>query len=402
MNKRRLLAGIAALALCLQIPYAARGEVQARNTEENGRIARTVWEDENGQPAAGPEGYASVSYTYGTDRNTVEMYFDAEGQPYLTEGGYCGRRIQKDGKGNVILIEYLDRNGKRVLNRKGYGMVTVSYFQFGAVRNVFYYGLKKAVTVPSLGYASIVYEYSNKTMVGKTFRDEQGNDVDCADGYASIRQKVDKQYRVLNTRYTHADGSLAAGPDGWARCVRERDKKGRITSIRYYDENEQLTDRGTGYAWEEYTYDGDDITKVTRYAADGNPVADKAGVVTFVREEKDGRVLRERFLDRDGNRVTNSLAVAEIVYGYDEQGRLETVSYLDTDGSPARCNKGYAGYRDTKDGDGATVSRVYQGPDGSPAETAGGYSEVKYLYDETKTLTSTQYYDLNGNPVQAE
>ena len=402
MKEKRILAGITALVLCMMIPFAAMGDVKPRNTEENGKIRETVWEDENGQPAAGPEGYCSVRYTY-RDDNTFEQYFDEDGYPFRVNGGYYGRRVMKDGKGHVTEIEYLDENGNRTLNRQGYGMVVMNYFGFGALRSVLYYGLgKRQVVVPLLGYASILYEYSNKTMTTRTYRDEKGNPVDTADGYAFVKQKTDKRFRVLAVRYDHADGKPAEGPDGWFRCVKARDDQGRLVSLKYYDVNAQPTDRGAGYAWEGYTYEGDSIVRVTRYDAKDEPVADEAGVVTIVREIKDNRIVKESFLDREGKRTNNRLGVGAVLYSYDLQGGLEKVTYQDTEGNAARCRDGYAGYRDTKDEDGATVSRVYLGTDGTPTETSGGYSEVKYFYDETKTLTSTKYYDLSGKQIQAE
>ena len=59
--KRKLAAGITALVLCLTIPFAAMGDVKSRNIQENGKLKETVWEDDNGQPAAGPDGYYSDS-----------------------------------------------------------------------------------------------------------------------------------------------------------------------------------------------------------------------------------------------------------------------------------------------------------------------------------------------------
>ena len=254
--KKNYFAGIIALIICMLAVIPATAEISARNTEENGKVTETVWLDDNGNPAAGPEGYARVRYTYKREE-TIEKYFDTEGQPFQVSGGYYGKRVMRDGRGNTTEIEYLDAQGNRTLNRKGYALVGITYYGFGEVRTITYYGLnKKPVTVPSLGYASIYTEYSNKTMTARTFRDTKGNPVDCADGYAAVKQKVDKRFRVLSIRYDHANGKPATGPDGWFRCVKNRDDKGRITSIKYYDVNEQLTDREAGYAWEEYTYEG--------------------------------------------------------------------------------------------------------------------------------------------------
>ena len=402
MKKTRILAGIAALALCAMIPFAAQGEIKSRNIEEKGKIKETVWTDENGEPAAGPEGYASIRYTYTRD-TTTERYYDAAGNPFQADGGYYGRTVTKDGKNRIIEIEYLDQNGKRTLNNQGYAQVTMAYTGFGGVRQISYTGMnKKLVTVPSLGYASVTTEYSGKSVSVRTYKDTKGKPVDSVDGYAVMRQKLNKKYQVLSIRYDHADGSPATGPDGWYRCVKDRDDKGRLKSVKYYDENMQLTDRGAGYAWEAYAYEGDNVIKTTRYNLNGEIITDSAGVATYVQESKNERIARERFLDADGKRVNNEKGIGEIVYSYDAQGRLDTISYLDTAGNPAVCNDGYAGYRDTKDEDGITIIRTFLGTDGLATETRGGYSEIRYSYNEIKQLSSTQYYDLNGKQIQAE
>lgn len=402
MKKKKLLAVITALALCLLIPLGAPAETKAVSREENGKIRETVWQDENGRTVPGPEGYASVRYSYKQD-NTTEQYYDTDGQPFCTDGGYYGKRVQRDGKGKIIEIEYLDENGQRTLNREGYALTGITYYGFGEIRTVSYYGMnKKPVMVPSLGYASVYNEYSGTTMIRRTFRNEKGNPVDSAEGYAVVNQKVNKRFIVLSIRYDHADGSPATGPDGWWRCVKDRDEKGRLVSVKYYDVHGNLTDRGAGYAWEGYEYTGDNTVRITRYDLNNEAVEDRAGVAATEREIKDERIVRERFFDKDGKRTNNELGVAEILYSYDHQGSLEKVNYQDTEGNPVRCVRGYAGYRDVKDEDGATVSRTYLGTDGSATEVQDGYSEIRYLYDETKTLTSTRYYDLNGKQVRAE
>ena len=389
------------LACFLSVTGAA-AEVRTKDTEEEGRITQTEWQDEQGEPATGPEGYATVRYIYKRDTVT-EKYYDTAGEPCMAAGGYYARTVTRDGKGNIIQIEYLDRDGVRMLNTLGYGMVTISYYGFGEERMITYYGLnKRPVIVPSLGYASVVNLYSSKTLTNRIYRDEKGNPVDNADGYAEIKKKLNKRYQVLTTRYDHADGSPATGPDGWFRCVMDRDEKGRITSIRYYDTASKMTDRGTGYAWEGYTYEDENIVQVTRYATDDSVVEDEAGVAAVVREMKDGRVIREKFLDREGQRINNRLGVGAILYAYDLQGALEKVSYEDTEGKPVLCSEGYAGYKDTKDKDGATTARTFLGTDGLATELPGGYSEIRYFYDDTKQVTAVRYYDMNGKQVSAE
>lgn len=403
LEKKSVRTGILvmlALLACLCLCAGACAEAVPVNTEENGKIVQTVW-TENGEPAAGPEGYSTVRYSYRGNEKT-EKYYSATGEACMSSEGCYGKKTLTD-KGQVTQVEYLDISGERMLNLRGYAMMTVTYYQFGEPKMVTYYGLnKKPVMVPSLGYASVLDEYSNKTLKSRTFRDASGNPVDTAEGYAVLKQKMNKSFQVQRIRYEHADGSPALGPDGWYRCIMERDDKDRITSIKYYDTNENLTDRGASYAWEERTYPSADSVAVTRYDLDGNKVVDRAGVATVVRVMKDDRVERERFLDADGQPVLNELGAGAIVYGYDDAGRLVAVTYQDTDGLTAYCKEGYAGYRDTLDEDGTTLSRIFLTPEGLPAEVGDGYSEIRYVYDEFKNLTGKQFYDADGNKMREE
>ena len=386
---------------CVLALSCGAAEVTAETTEANGKVTQIEWKDDEGRPAAGPEGYAKVRYSYKGGEKT-ETYYDAEGVVCQSNEGSYGKKTTVDGKGHVTQVEYLDTNGKRMLNRMGYGMVTISYYGFGEVRLVSYYGMgKRLVVVPALGYAKVYNEYSYKTMTLREFQDVAGKPVDCAQGYATVKQKLDKKSRVLSIRYDHANGKPALGPDGWFRCKFERDDEGRITKIEYQDTEENLTDRGAGYAWEEREYD-DDLVYITRYGMNGDKVISE-GVATIARKEnEDGQITEERFLDENGKAAVNDLGVGGIRYEYDHEGRIETVTYLDTDGKTTSCNKGYAGYRDTRDEDGATVTRTYLGTDGLATEISGGYSEIRYFYDDTKTLTDTRYYDSNGTQVKAE
>ena len=115
--KKLLCVLLAALMLLACAPFAlADGDSagQAADTLHALGLFRGRAEDENGNPAAGPGGYAEVRYTYGSSTVT-EYYYDAEGNPCEAAGGYYGRTVTKDGKGQVKSIEYLGEDGKLTL-----------------------------------------------------------------------------------------------------------------------------------------------------------------------------------------------------------------------------------------------------------------------------------------------
>ncbi len=395
----RRLTALAAAVVCLVMFCAAAGaETTARETYSGSKLSRINWEDENGEAAAGPDGYAEVRYTYqGQDR--TERYFDADGNPYTVRGGYAGKTVTTDGKGQVTSVIYLDGKGDKTLNALGYNRVRMTYTSFGGVRFVGYYGTgKSAVTVPSLGYATVTTEFSGKEATSRTWADASGNPVDNAQGYAVMRQKLNSKHQVIRTRFEHADGTPALCEDGWSLRVIDRDGKGRITAVSWYDTAEKPTDRGLGYVREETEY-GDDFELVTRRAADGSLVPWYGDAVVLKRKVKDGRVVSETWMNAQRDPAEGPAGVSTTVYGYDITGRLETVRYQNAAGESALCAGGYAGYRESRDADGAVTGRTFLGVDGLPVMTIDGYSEIRYQYDEMKQVTATRYYDLNGNQV---
>ena len=398
MLKRLTVTILAAVILCTAFLIPAAGAEATRiETTESGRVVKAVWQDGAGNTVTGPDGYAEIRYKYGRGIVT-EQYFDENGTPVPARGGYYRKMITRDGKNRVTEIAYQNENGELMLNNDGYARVTMLYTSFGGMTFLRYFGTgRKKVTVPSLGYAEIATVYSGKTVTSRTWNDENSQPVEIR-GYASMKQKLNKNYQPVRTWYEHTDGRPATGPDGWSICERERDKKGRVTAVKYYDESGKLTDRGAGYAWEEIRYDGNDEL-VTRYGMDGQAVPIAGGAVTIRYREKDNRIIAESYLSADGGLTDGPLGVCTVAYEYDPDGRIETVRYQNAAGENVLCSLGYAGYRETRDADGAVTSRIYLGTDGKAMEIPGGYAEERYNYNSIKELTGMRKYDLNGNIV---
>ena len=399
MLKRLTVAVLAAVIFCASFGMtAALAETKLAETTENGRVVKAVWQDGSGNTVTGPDGWAEIRYKYGRGVVT-EQYFDENGAPVAARGGYYRKMTTRDGKNRITEIAYQDENGSLMLNSDGYARVTMLYTSFGGMTFLRYFGTgRQKVMVPSLGYAEIATVYSGKGVTSRTWNNENDQLVDNRQGFAAMKQKLNKNYQPVRTWYEHADGTPATGPDGWSSCVRERDKKGREISVKYYDESGTITDRGAGYAWEETRYDGNDRL-VTRYGLDGQavPVSEKA--VTIRYRMQNDLVTAESYLSADGGLTDGPLGVCTVAYGYDYDGRIETVRYLNASGENVLCSLGYAGYREARDADGAVISRTYLGTDGKAMMIPGGYAEERYIYNSIKELTGTRKYDLNGNIV---
>ena len=405
MNRIQRWTALAAAALMLLAPFAgSMAEVTAEKTEMHGKVKQITWKDENGTVTAGPEGYAEVRYSY--DKNdTTEMYFDAEGAPYQTAGGYSGRTVTKDGRGNISAVAYLDEKGKLTLNSLGYAKVMYKHFTSKEEREVIYCGAdgKTPVIVPSLGYAQMETKHRGNMFIGREYKDAKGNPIDIPAGYAEVKIQLSKKGNMpIKTQYLHADNSPATGPDGWSTCTMERDDKGRLLKAEYYDVQGYLTQAG-GCAGEEYKYGKNGVVTVNRFDTEGNRIPYDGAAVSVRRKMKGDTVLEETFLDEAGEPVALSAGYTMVSYTYDADGNLETTQYHDADGNKIACKQGYSAIRETRNAEGQLVSRQYLDISGQPVNNkVSGVSEERYEYDEAGRLTGVQKVDSQGNLVVSD
>ncbi len=400
MNRiRRMTAWAAAVLLLLAPGIRARAEVTAEKQTERGRVTEITWKDENGNIIAGPAGYATVRYEYEYQK-TTERYYDAEGFPYETAGGYYGRVISTDSF--LVITDYIGINGKLTNTKMGYARVERRTFMFGMERfTIFYDENGRTVIVPSLGYAQVETLASGKTMTGRIYKDEKGERIDTPAGYAAIMKKMNRDRQIIREWYEHADESPATGPDGWSRCeiIRDKNNKGRVTAVEYYDEAGRLTDAG-GYAREEYQYPKGGLVITTRFDAAGNRLSYGGDAVSVRRKTKDDLVLEEMYLDETGEPTSLPEGYAGAKYSYNSNGQLELTQYLNTAGEPTVCSQGYYAVRQVRDADGRLLSRTYLDQSGQAVSNTSGVSEERYEYDEEGRLSGTKKYDAQGNAAE--
>ena len=401
MNRiRRVTAWAAAVLLLLAAGTGAQAEITAEKKTERGRVTEITWKDENGNVTAGPEGYATVRYEY-AHQKTTETYYDAEGFPFETEGGYYGRIVSTDSF--LVTTEYIGINGKPTNTKMGYAKVERRSFMFGAERyTIFYDETGRTVVVPSLGYAQVETLAYGKELTGRIYMDEKGNPVDTPAGYAAMRKKMNRNHVVIREWYEHADGSAATGPDGWSRCeiLRDANNKDRITAVEYYDAAGSLTDAG-GYAREVYQY-AKGVVITSRFDAAGNIIPYGGNAVSVRRKTKDDQLLEEMFLNEAGEPTTLPEGYAGVKYSYNSAGQLELTQYLDTEGGKTTCSAGYSAVRQTWNMEGRLISRNYLDMNGQKAVNAAGVSEEQFEYDEDGRLTGSRKYDASGSPVGNE
>lgn len=401
MSRARILAGLMAGVLLLTL--GAGGSAEWHEETKGGKVSRRTWTDESGKAATAPEGYASVKYSY-SGTSVTEKYYDLDGNPARAAGGYYGQILTYGNKHRLEETVFLDEDGERTECTAGYARVRIAYTSAGGITMAAYQDRTGSpVMVPGLGYAQLKNDYRGTTLTKTVYLDENKDPVDTPLGYAVMVQSVNKSNKVTGIRFEHADGSAAVCGEGWASMKRELDKKNREVSVKYYDLAGKMLDRGLGYAYESRKWESDQIYTVSRYDLEDRQIPMGAGYMSLRREmNRDGQVIRETYLDENGEAKENAEGVASRKYDYDEQGRLARVSFEGARGDSTENTSGYAGYRETLDADGFVLNRVFLGKGGKPVDTAMGYSEIRYLYDENRRVIRREYYDVNGALVNAE
>ena len=394
-----------AAVLLLGALFGAQAESLRETKDGRDRVTEAVWQDGNGNPTAGPEGYASVRYTYENTQDgptTTEMYFNADGTPCRMPGGYYGKSVALGLKNQPTVVEYLDENGNLTMTEMGYARVYCSYRSFGAEYKCVFLGTKKGevVIVPSLGYAQIETEYTGTIMTGRYFRDTKGKAIDSKAGYASMIRKLNRsRTQVLQTYYLHADKTPATGPDGWHKCVLNTDANGRVTVVKYLDEKEKLTDAG-GFARETYAYDRDGDVTVNRYDAQGNRLSFGGDAVSVLRQMKGEQILSETYLNEAGGPVALPEGYAKADYTYNEDGALIMTQYRNATGEKTACTLGYSAVSQEWDAEGRLARRTYLDEDGNGVNNRDGVSEERYEYDGEGMLRAVRRYDANGTQIR--
>lgn len=392
-----------AAVLLLACVCGAQAAKAVEKTDGRGKVTEIIWEDENGQPAAGPDGYAAVRYSYDyTDGpKTTEMYFDAAGNPFRMPGGYYGRAVTLAYNSQPSLIEYLDEKGGLTMTEMGYARIFYYYRSFGAESKSVFMGSNRGqgVIVPSLGYGQIETEHTGKIVTGRFFRDTRGKAIDSNAGYSSMIRKMNRSRTViLQTYYVHSDGKPAAGPDGWYKCALDQDANGRITQTKYLDVNNKLTDAG-GFARETYTYDRDGDVTVTRYNAAGSMLSFGGDAVSVLRVLDGERILSETYLNEAGGPTTLPDGYATAEYTYNDEGRLTMTQYRNANGEKVTCSGGYSAVRQTWDGD-RLAGRVFLDENGNSTDSSSGICEERYLYDTDGLLRVIQQYRADGTQIK--
>ena len=163
-------------------------ELKTKKTKLENQI-RTDYIDASGKIAyAEDKGYASVLKTYEDEHVVLEQYLDEKGKRVVLPDGYSIiRREYEDGLNTVI--SYLDAYYKSIVLPGGYDSIHHSYYSSGEIDIVTFF-INGVQTKRNSGYWQIKRIYEDGQLTETRFLDQEGNlSSDTSFGYTVVRRK---------------------------------------------------------------------------------------------------------------------------------------------------------------------------------------------------------------------
>ncbi len=385
-------------------------DIWGRRTKDEGAYGKLFIRDERtlspkgflylnkiGKPASNDAGVYEQRWHCREGKINSEMYFDIYGKPIADENGVYGRRYKYNLNGDCVKESFLGEDGETIENNiNGYAHIITSYNSDRTKACVKFFDNRDVAVANKYGDFSLKYEHlkdnefieekciscddkgvkHNNTLgfcthvVKKDYlqREVFTQDVDLENRVVGLINKTDYYDNELkkNISYYDSEHHLTKGPEGWAHCFIQYDKRGRHIYSSYYDENDNLVPDTLGDFGTRYEYPDDNIVRILSLNSQN-----------------------ELYINPNG------YAIREITY--DELGREIRIRYYGVKEKSIIANDGRKGYIVKYLNDNSYVEICIDEFD-EISEDKYGISRKLILQDKLGRRISELYFDRGGNP----
>ncbi|VAW76791.1 hypothetical protein MNBD_GAMMA15-67 [hydrothermal vent metagenome] len=256
----------------------------------------------DGKPIQHINGFAKITQVYDAHGNSIdEASFGVDGNPTLNKSGYAKISRGLDARGNVAEEAYFGIDGKPVLNRSGFAGAKALRDVRGKLLEERYYGIngepvdRRAEFSSNSEVSSIFGKW--KSLVLNGIHNKETLDLLSENKLSVVKQEYDAYGSVISQRYFHADGSEAAGIDGFSEVSA--------------------------------TYNQLRLPELMKAKLPGNA----SGLIKFrIAYTSRYNIGRVTFLDRNNQPLLSRLGFAEIGFSYDERDQLVKTQYFNEKG----------------------------------------------------------------------
>lgn len=320
----------------------------------------------------GKDGYASIEYKYNDVKQCVgQTFFEAEGNSVQISGE--ADEVRLAWKGNQIIGESYWKDEEPVAGAKGYHEVRREYTTSGKINTEFYY-------------------------------DENGSLTLSADGYAGTEKLYNSKGREMTTLYYNEQGGLMLTPGkeyAYILTLPMQDKMALTEEEKEEVSEEEAEEEETTEDINEETEDiiASSITYIEYYGTDRKLMNLSTGYAYGIREtDAQGRIIRERYYDKDGNNAALKAGYDEYRQYYTEGKKPSRIEYY-LNSKPALFNDNYAAIEREYDEKGNIAAEKYFNTDLAPAACKSGYEMIRKEYNEENRVCREYYFDHDGNPM---
>lgn len=336
----------------------------------------------------------SEKYSY-NDRNLCQsiVFFDKDGELTYCQSGFAICQKTYDKMGNAIRYEYLDKDGKTLVNcHEGYAVEEVTYDALGNIKKINNYNSALKPCMTSFGYYAKEYIYGDSTnfLTGVKLYDANG--------------KVTK-----TTRYTYDDNGNQTST--WT-LNGSGALQGNVTNFRYDENNriinlyasnlsgKRVNQQGLNYCEMELKLDDrGNIIEQTFLDVNGNPAYDQQKTYKRIKKYDDhNNYIYEKNLGKDGKPIHGSNVNPEGEITYDERGNVTSLTCFDGYGNPYICSEGFYRMEKIYNDNNLISTECYRDIKGNLIKhKSRGYAKATYTYDSRRNRVKETYFGADGS-----
>jgi len=383
--------------------HAVRGVHREQTAyDEEGRELMQVVIDGEGQPVAGPEGWARRVRRYNAKGQLDAVAFERiDGTPVGRASDGVARFFRYyDLSGHLAQIASSGADGRPTAQEGGFGRAVFEHDAEGRVVAEAWFDLIEAPMInPLRGCAreTVAYDDRGFERERRCLDPDGAPRVSSAWGAAGIRWQKDAHGRVVRETWLGIDGEATLGPGGVASRLTRHDGRGAILAVSLLDGAGRPTFGRAGWSERRHVRGPQgEVLAVRTVDTLGNPVDGVDGVAE-TRTTRAGRLTKVRYQGADGVPMGGLGGVAGRDVTRDGFGRVAREGAVDVSGLPVRDPvTGCATVETTRDAAGDVVTTRCLDPRGLLTEGLGGWAVLRRDRDDKGRPITTRLEDATG------
>jgi hypothetical protein len=328
-------------------------------------------------------------------------YRNRDDKPQKDLFDVAGMTFEYDSQGNVVYSEQLDDNGKCATATTGVAIVRFAYDQWSNLIRLSYYDAADDPTLWKGQYHASEIDRDNRgRMIAVRFVDAK-KQLALADGCAIAVLQYRRGNLPIRRTYFVSPSQRAIHKDGFSRLDNAYDARGDTILEECFDENDDPTLNKSGWHKLERKMADGDVVEERMTGLEGKPAPDTDGVFhrRFQYDERHRQIKIEYLDDRDQPFVSPRSGTAGLTMRYDSSGNIVVQQFIGPDGKPRLANNGIAGFTSQFDADGREIERRYVDILGKPTRSERWCWGFRFTYDPASRKKTETPIDDHGREL---